>query len=71
MAKTKSSKSNTPSLVVTQVRGASQCPRDQRECLKGLGLRRIRHTVTREDTPAIRGMIRKVRHLVEFVETAG
>jgi len=34
--------------------------------LKGLGLKRIGHSVEREDTPAIRGMIKKVIHLVEL-----
>lgn len=34
-------------------------------CLTGLGLRRIRHSVEREDTPAVRGMINKVRHLIQ------
>ena len=37
---------------------------NQETVLRGLGLRRIRHTVTLKDTPAIRGMIHKVRHLV-------
>jgi large subunit ribosomal protein L30 len=36
--------------------------------LKGLGLRRIRHTVEVQDTPATRGLILKVRHLVTVVE---
>jgi len=36
--------------------------------VRGLGLRRIRHTVELKDTPAVRGMIHKVRHLVEVVE---
>ena len=40
----------------------------QRESLRGLGLRRRHHEVEREDTPAIRGMINKVFHLVEIVE---
>ena len=35
-----------------------------KQCLTGLGLRRIRHGVELEDTPAVRGMINKVRHLV-------
>ena len=39
--------------------------RNQRVVVKGLGLRRIRHTVELKDTPATRGMIHKVRHLVE------
>jgi large subunit ribosomal protein L30 len=38
--------------------------RNQRAVVTGLGLRRIRHTVELKDTPAIRGMIHKVRHLV-------
>lgn len=33
-------------------------------CLKGLGLRRINHTVELEDTPSVRGMINKVNYLV-------
>ena len=36
--------------------------------LKGLGLRRIRHTVELKDTPSVRGMVHKVRHLVEVKE---
>ncbi len=41
---------------------------DQRQTLKGLGLTRMNKTVKLKDTPAIRGMIRKVSHLVEVVE---
>ena len=37
----------------------------QATVVRGLGLRRIRHTVELKDTPATRGMIHKVRHLVE------
>ena len=39
--------------------------RRQRATLRGLGLRRIQHSVQVEDTPAVRGMIEKVKHLVE------
>ncbi len=49
---------------VTQVRSAIDHPKDQKATLKALGLRRIRHSVIHNDTPQIRGMIRKVRHLV-------
>ncbi len=42
--------------------------RDQAAVVKGLGLRKIRHTVELKDTPATRGMIHKVRHLVEVSE---
>jgi large subunit ribosomal protein L30 len=49
---------------VTLVRSVIGFERGQREVIKGLGLRRIRHTVELADTPAIRGMIHKVRHVV-------
>ena len=49
---------------VTQVKSAIGYDRRQRATLRGLGLRRLHHTVTLEDTPAVRGMIRKVLHLV-------
>jgi large subunit ribosomal protein L30 len=42
--------------------------RRQRATVKGLGLRRIGHTVEVEDTPSVRGMINAVRHLVAVVE---
>jgi large subunit ribosomal protein L30 len=52
-------------------KGSGICtPRDQKATLKGLGLRRLGERVVREDTPAIRGMVHKVRHLV-VVETEG
>jgi large subunit ribosomal protein L30 len=41
---------------------------DIRQAVRGLGLRRMHQVVEREDTPAIRGMIHKVRHLVRVVE---
>jgi large subunit ribosomal protein L30 len=41
----------------------------QREVVKGLGLRRLNHTVERKDTPEIRGMIDKVRHIVQVIES--
>jgi large subunit ribosomal protein L30 len=42
--------------------------RNQATVVRGMGLRRIRHTVELKDTPQTRGMIHKVRHLVEVVE---
>ena len=42
--------------------------KDQRATLQGLGLNRIGRESTLEDTPAVRGMIAKVRHLLEVVE---
>jgi len=44
------------------------CTDDMRQTIRGLGLRRLQQIVEREDTPAVRGMIHKVRHLVEVVE---
>ena len=55
-------------LVITQVRSLIGCKEDQRATVKSLGLRRIRHTVTQPDRPEIRGMVNKVRHLVEVRE---
>ena len=44
------------------------CTDDMRQTIRGLGLRRMHQVVEREDTPSVRGMIHKVRHLVEVVE---
>jgi large subunit ribosomal protein L30 len=52
---------------IRQVRSGICTPVDQKQALRGLGLRRIRQEVVRPDTPAIRGQILKVRHLVEVV----
>jgi len=53
---------------VKQVRSAIGYNQRQRATLRGLGLRRINHVVELEDTPAIQGMINKVRHLVVVLE---
>lgn len=53
---------------IRQTKSGICTPPSHRETLRGLGLRRIRHTVEREDTPATRGMISKIAHLVEVVE---
>ncbi len=49
---------------VTQVHSPIGRPKDQRATLIGLGLNKIDRTSELEDTPAVRGMIRKVSHLV-------
>ena len=49
---------------VTQVRSTIGFDRKQALAMRGLGLRRIRHTVEVEDTPSVRGLILQVRHLV-------
>lgn len=53
---------------VQQVRSVIGNDRRQRATVRGLGLRRIRDVVEVEDTPAVRGMIDKVRHIVAVLE---
>jgi len=53
---------------VTQVRSTAGRLKSHIACVKGLGLRRIRHTVEVEDTPSVRGMINKVNYLVSVEE---
>jgi large subunit ribosomal protein L30 len=52
-------------LRITQRRSRNGSDKRQLETLRSLGLRRIGHSVEREDSPQLRGMIYKVRHLVE------
>ena len=56
------------SLTVTLMKSPTGFNGKQATVVKGLGLRRIRHTVELKDTPAVRGMIHKVRHLVEVTD---
>ncbi len=56
-------------LKITQVRSTIGARWKQRESLRTLGLRRIRHSVIRDDSPQTRGLIAVVSHLVE-VEAA-
>ena len=55
-------------LRVTQRRSRNGSDKRQKDTLRSLGLRRIGHTVEVSDTPQARGMIAKVRHLVEVSE---
>jgi large subunit ribosomal protein L30 len=57
-------------LTVTQRKSRNGSDQRQLDTLRSLGLRRIGHSVTHDDTPQIRGMIHKVRHLVEVAEPA-
>jgi len=54
---------------VRQVRSAIGFERSQRATLRGLGLRRVGSTRELEDTPSVRGMINKVRHLVQVEDS--
>lgn len=53
---------------ITQVRSIINRPACQRKVLVALGIRKLNHSVVKEDNPSIRGMIAKVHHLVK-VET--
>ncbi|MBP3726995.1 MAG: 50S ribosomal protein L30 [Bacteroidaceae bacterium] len=53
---------------IKQIKSKIGYPIDQKRTLTALGLRKISQVVEREDTPEVRGMIRKVHHLVTIVE---
>jgi large subunit ribosomal protein L30 len=50
---------------ITLVRSLIGYPEDQRQVVRGLGLRKPNSSVVRDDTPSIRGMVRKIPHLVK------
>jgi large subunit ribosomal protein L30 len=52
-------------LKVTLVKSVIGCKSSHRATVRGLGLKRINHTVELQDTPAVRGMINKVFYLVK------
>jgi large subunit ribosomal protein L30 len=58
---------NKKTLTVRQVKSQARRPAIQEATLKGLGLGKIGREKTLEDTPSVRGMIRKVAHLVAVV----
>ena len=58
-------------ITVEQIGSPIRRPADQRATLVGLGLNKMHRRRTLEDTPAVRGMIRKVRHLVRVVDEPG
>jgi large subunit ribosomal protein L30 len=64
MAKAKTIKKAGPRLKITQIRSGIGFDKKHTVILRGLGLRRIRHTVEVPDTAGIRGMLHKVRHLI-------
>lgn len=53
---------------IKQTRSGIGYPKDQKKTLNALGLRKMQQVVEHDDTPAIRGMIQKVHHLVTVVE---
>ena len=63
-------KSTGNTVTVEQIGSPVRRPEDQRQTLVGLGLNKMNRRRTLEDTPAVRGMIAKVSHLVRVVEEA-
>ena len=57
-------------VTVQQIGSPLRRPNDQRQTLIGLGLNKMNRRRTLEDTPSVRGMIRKVSHLVRVVNEA-
>lgn len=56
------------SMRIKLVRSGIGRTQDQKDTLRGLGLTKLHKIVTREDTPAIRGMVNKVSHLVKVLD---
>ncbi len=56
---------------VTQIKSKIGTKQSHKDCLRTLGLRKIRQSVVREDTPEVRGLIRAVRHLVTVQSVSG
>ena len=61
-------KNSGKKIVVTQVASAIRRKYDQAETLKGLGLTKLHKSRVLDDTPSIRGMINKIKHLVRVEE---
>lgn len=59
---------NTKTVFVTLVKSPIGYTKDQKQTVLALGLRRMNQTIEHKDTPALRGMIRKVVHLVQVEE---
>ena len=73
MAKTKKAQTTgAPKQIrVTQIRSGVGRPQVHRDTLRALGFLRHQQTIIKQDNPAIRGMLFKVRHLVRVEEVAG
>ncbi len=53
---------------VTWVKSAMRRREDQKQTIRALGLRRLGHTVEHSDSPSLRGMLKKVHHLIAVEE---
>jgi large subunit ribosomal protein L30 len=58
-------------IVVKQTGSPNRRPEKQRQTLIGLGLNKMHKTRELEDTPAVRGMVNKISHMVEIIEEKG
>ena len=61
-------KKKTATLRIKYVRSAIGRSKSQKEMVRGLGLRKLNQVVERSDSPAVRGIVAKIPHLVEIVE---
>lgn len=50
---------------ITQIKSRINCPQVQKLTLDALGLRKMNHSVVKEDNPSILGMVKRVHHLVK------
>jgi len=62
------SKTSTSKIKVTLLHSAIGFPKDQKNTLLALGFHRLHQTVEHDDTPAVRGMLNKVIHLIKIEE---
>ena len=67
MATTSNKNSKSSMIQIRLKKGRIACNPNQRACLQGLGLKRRHQEVSLENTPSVRGMIKKVLHLVDLV----
>jgi large subunit ribosomal protein L30 len=68
MAKATSAAKAAGTVKIKMIGSVIGCTEDQRANVRGLGLRRLHQVVERQDTPMVRGMIRKIPHLVTVVD---
>ncbi len=60
--------SNRPTVRIKWVRSFIASPEKHKKVVRGLGFTRLNQVIEREDTPSIRGMVKKVPHLVQIVD---
>jgi len=68
MAKAKHAARAAGTVKIKMIGSVIGCTEGQRATVRGLGLRRLHQVVERQDTPMVRGMIRKIPHLVAVVD---